>query len=68
MTWLWVWLGAMLSTAAIFLIVSVVNAVDSRATRKRLVIRQRQYEAEAAMTRTVQNTIAEMFNAVRQQP
>lgn len=66
--WIWVWVGAVLAAVATLLVVRVVNSVDTRATRKRLTVRQRQYEAEAAMTRLVQNTITEMFDAVRQQP
>ena len=67
MFWLWIGIGAAATVAALILYVLIANFIDDRASSRRAVIRQRQYDAEAAMVRTVQNTIAEMFDTVRRQ-
>lgn len=67
MIWLWLGLGAAIDIAALFLVVAVLNFIDNRVCARNAAIRQRQYDAETAMVRTVQNTIAEMFDTVRRQ-
>ena len=67
MIWLWVGLGAAIGIAALFLVVAVLNVIDNKLHTRNAAIRTRQYDAETAMVRTVQNTIAEMFDTVRRQ-
>lgn len=67
MIWLWLGLGAAIGIAALFLLGAVLNFIDTRVCARNAAIRKRQYDAEAAMVRTVQNTIAEMFDTVRGQ-
>jgi hypothetical protein len=65
--WLWLGVGATIGIAALFILVAVLNFIDKRMCVKNATIRKRQYDAETAMVRTVQNTIAEMFDTVRRQ-
>lgn len=67
MVWLWIGVGAVACLVALALLVWVLDIMDRRALAKKSDINRREYEAEAAMVRTVQNTIAEMFDAVRRQ-
>ena len=67
MVWLWLGIGAAIGIAALFLLVWVLHFIDDRASARTATIRKQQHDAEVAMVRTVQNTIAEMFDTVRRQ-
>jgi hypothetical protein len=67
MVWLWLGIGAAIGIAALFLLVWVLNFIDDRVSVRNATIRKQQHDAEVAMVRTVQNTIAEMFDTVRRQ-
>jgi hypothetical protein len=67
MVWLWLGVAAASGIAALFLLFWILTLIDDRISARKAAIRKRQHDAEAAMVRTVQNTIAEMFDTVRRQ-
>lgn len=63
MVWVWMGIGAAIALVALLLFIRTINQVDDRdATNRR-----RQYEAETAMVRAVQDTVSAMFDTVRRQ-
>lgn len=68
MVCLWLGVGAAIGVTALFLGAAVLNSIDQRARARNAAIRQRRNDAETAMVRTVQNSTAEMFDAVRRRP
>lgn len=66
MAGLWIGFGVAISVIAVLR--EIWSRVETTKARRRHTIRQRQLDAEAAMAQVVQNTLAEMFEAVRRQP
>ena len=65
MAWVWVTVGVAIGIAALFVVMSVIVTIYDKAAATKATIRRRQYEAEAAMVSTVQDTIQQMFDATR---
>jgi len=65
--WLWLGVGSAIVIAALVLLILITSYIDYRIAAKHRAITRHGDRSDIAMVQTIQDTVAEMFDAVRRQ-